>query len=109
MCGLRQRVFMLCILAACCCRHPDRNRGNEAAAAERFKEVQEAFTVLSDPMARATYDKEVRKAPWTPHPDEPDLSADVRARANADSRTIPSLLISVEPQQQRAVSRATAP
>jgi hypothetical protein len=39
--------------------HPDRNRGEEAAAAERFKEVQEAFTTLSDPAARAQYDVEL--------------------------------------------------
>jgi len=39
--------------------HPDRNRGNEEAAAEKFKAVQEAFTVLSDPNARAEYDREL--------------------------------------------------
>lgn len=37
--------------------HPDKNRGeNEAAAAERFKAIQHAYEVLSDPHERAWYD-----------------------------------------------------
>ena len=46
--------------------HPDRNRGNEAVAAEKFKEVQEAFSTLSDPDARAAYDMELfrRRRQW---------------------------------------------
>ena len=36
--------------------HPDRNVGNEAEANERFKEVQQAYSVLSDPDERAWYD-----------------------------------------------------
>ena len=39
--------------------HPDRNIGNEAAAAEKFKELQEAFEVLNDPKQRAAYDLEL--------------------------------------------------
>ena len=40
--------------------HPDRNRGDEAAAAERFKAVHEAYTTLSDAAARREYDAELR-------------------------------------------------
>ena len=39
--------------------HPDRNRGEEQVAAERFKEIQEAFSTLSDPKVRAAYDLEL--------------------------------------------------
>ena len=36
--------------------HPDRNPGDEAAA-EQFKEIQEAYAVLSDDQKRAAYDR----------------------------------------------------
>ncbi|MSX83414.1 MAG: DnaJ domain-containing protein, partial [Actinobacteria bacterium] len=35
--------------------HPDKNKG-DAAAEERFKEISEAHSVLSDPARRAEYD-----------------------------------------------------
>jgi len=37
--------------------HPDKNLGNVASAAERFKEVSAAYQVLSNPQAREAYNK----------------------------------------------------
>lgn len=36
--------------------HPDKNQGDEAAAAARFKEISEAYNTLSDPSKRSVYD-----------------------------------------------------
>jgi DnaJ-class molecular chaperone len=36
--------------------HPDRNRGNKEAE-EKFKEISQAYSVLSDEKQKATYDQ----------------------------------------------------
>ena len=43
--------------------HPDRHQGEARAAAElRFQEISEAYQLLSDPVARTRYDKEMKEA-----------------------------------------------
>ena len=36
--------------------HPDRNKGKEKWANEKFKDINEAFSVLGDPEKRKQYD-----------------------------------------------------
>lgn len=40
--------------------HPDRNKGSEAAA-ELFRQVNDAYRVISDPKRRARYDQQLKQ------------------------------------------------
>jgi curved DNA-binding protein CbpA len=49
--------------------HPDRNPG-DAKAEERFKDISQAYAILSDPTARARYER-TRPKPAGPKPEPP--------------------------------------
>ena len=59
--------------------HPDVNK--EPGAEERFKDITEAYDVLSDPKSRRKYDR--FGAQWRQVPDDVDQRAGARQRASA--------------------------
>ena len=66
--------------------HPDRNRGNEEAAAEKFKEIQAAWSTLSNPEERQAYDAELRdREPVRPPRRRPTAQDPVRPGTSRDS------------------------
>lgn len=56
--------------------HPDRNPGDESAC-EKFKEVQNAYDILSDPNQRARHDMPGMRTPTPPpRPKKPEKKKD---------------------------------
>lgn len=64
--------------------HPDVNPG-DAAAADKFADINEANAVLTDPKARAEYDQKLKEAS-APHANPEDVIARQRAQAQAAAR-----------------------
>lgn len=63
--------------------HPDVNPGDEAAA-DKFADINEANSVLSDPKSRAEYDAKLKEAATRANPE--DVIARQRAQAQAAAR-----------------------
>ena len=61
--------------------HPDVNP-NDAASADRFADIGEAYNVLSDPQQRAEYDAKLKEAA-APKPNREEIIARQRAAAQA--------------------------
>ena len=75
--------------------HPDRNRGDEEAAAEKFKDIQAAWSTLSNPEERLAYDDELsvreavrppRHRPTAPTPARPGTGREGYGRYDQRSR-----------------------
>lgn len=64
--------------------HPDVNP-DDASAASKFADINEANAVLSDPQARAEYDAKLREAA-APHPSQEEIIARQRAQAQEAAR-----------------------
>ena len=64
--------------------HPDVNP-DDATAASKFADINEAHAVLSDPQSRAEYDAKLREA-QTPRPSQEEIIARQRAQAQEAAR-----------------------
>jgi curved DNA-binding protein len=85
--------------------HPDRNPG-DARAEERFKEISQAYALLSDPAARARYE---RTRP-TPGPAAPRAEPKTQARdQNTKPKAEPKPAPKPEPKARPAGFQASGP
>ncbi len=86
--------------------HPDRNKGSETAA-ELFRQINQAYRVLSDPALRAQYDRQLERCRSTGEQQASSAAGD-RSGPSKFKKFLDSLLDAIlAPEEEETLHRQT--